>query len=428
MNFTRKIIVCLLLLIGILSPNIITAQSNSKRPVILLRSGWQVENIGDIAHTPGFLALAEKYIPKAEVFFWPYYHYLPDYEVAMLKKRFPKMKIVVGKLSPDGVASTSELADAISKSDILINNSGPATLGWAELTAYRKATGKPIGVYGVTYGLYGTPEKGILSEAEFVFFRDTVSLERAKKEGIHAKIMAWGPDAAFATDVEDEPTAKAFLKANNLKDGKFICFIPKQRFTPSWLHEKKNKPLDPARDARNEEMKDHDHAPMVEAITAVVRQTDLKVLIVSEDETEISIGKDWVWDKLPEDVKPRVVWRNTGWLTDEAVSVYKKSAGLVSHEQHSPIMCIGHDIPALLVRWEEQSSKGYMWETIGLQDWLFDFDKEADIQRYVPAVLDIAKNPNKAKAKAKKARKVVEEKQKQTMKVVEESFQFNLKK
>lgn len=426
MNITRKAIVFALLLIGLLSSNIVIA--GPKKPVILLRSGWQVENIGDIAHTPGFLALAEKYIPKAEVIFWPYYHYLPDHEVAMLKKRFPKIKIVVGKLSAEGVASTPELADAISKSDILINNSGPATLGWAELTAYKKATGKPIGVYGVTYGLYGTPEKAILSEAEFVFFRDTVSLERAKKEGIQAKIMAWGPDAAFATDVEDEPTAEAFLKANNLENGKFICFIPKQRFTPSWLHEKKNKPLDPARDARNEEMKDHDHAPMVEAITAVVRQTDLKVLIVSEDETEISIGKDWVWDKLPEDVKPRVVWRKTGWLTDEAVSIYKKSFGLVSHEQHSPIMCIGHDIPALLVRWEEQSSKGYMWETIGLQDWLFDFDKQADIQRYVPAVLDIAKNPNKAKAKAKKARKFVEEKQKQTMKVVEENFQFNLKK
>lgn len=428
MNITRKIIIVSTLLLGLLSSNKIYSASNSKHPVILLRSGWQVENIGDIAHTPGFLALAEKHLPKAEIIFWPYYHYLPDHEVKMLKKRFPKMKIVVGKLSAEGVASTPELADAISKSDILINNSGPATLGWAELTAYKKATGKPIGVYGVTYGLYGTPEKAILSEAEFVFFRDTVSLERAKKEGIHAKIMTWGPDAAFATDVEDKPTAKAFLKANNLEVGKFICFIPKQRHTPSWLHVKKNKPFDAERNARNEAMKDHDHAPMIEAITAVVRQTDLKVLIVSEDETEISIGKDWVWDKLPEDVKQRVVWRNTAWLTDEAVSVYKKSAGLVSHEQHSPIMCIGHGIPALLVRWEEQSSKGYMWETIGLQDWLFDFDKEADIQRYVPAVLDMAKNQKDAKAKAKKARKFVEEKQKQTMKVVEESFQFNLKK
>lgn len=428
MNITRKIIIVSILLFGLLSSNKIFAGSDSKRPVILLRSGWQVENIGDIAHTPGFLALAEKYIPKAEVIFWPYYHYLPDYEVAMLKKRFPKMKIVLGKLSPEGVASTPELADAIIKSDILINNSGPATLGWAELTAYKKSTGKPIGVYGVTYGLYGTPEKKILSDAEFVFFRDTVSLNRAKKEGIHAKLMTWGPDAAFATDVEDKTKAEAFLKANNLQTGKFVCFIPKQRITPSWLHVKKNKPFDAERNARNEAMKDLDHAPMIEAITAVVRQTNLKVLIVSEDETEISIGKDWVFDKLPEDVKPRVVWRKTEWFTDEAVSVYKRSAGLVSHEQHSPIMCIGNGIPALLVRWDEQSSKGYMWNTIGLQNWLFDFDKEADIKRYVPAVLDMVKNPKAAKAKANKARKFVEEKQKETMKVLENSYRVNIKK
>jgi len=422
MNILRKIILVTILFASLLNSSMIFAGCKAKFPVILLRSGWQVENIGDIAHTPGFLALAEKYMPKAEVIFWPHYHYLPDNEVKMLKKRFPKMKIVVGKLSPEGVASTPELAEAISKSNILINNSGPSTIGWAELNAYKKATGKPIGVYGVTYGLYGTPEKEILSEAEFVFFRDTVSLNRAKKEGIHAKIMEWGPDAAFATDVEDKVKAEAFLKENNLEKGEFVCFIPKHRMTPVWLHRHKNKPFDANRNTRNEAMKEHDHTPMIEAITAIVRQTNLKVLIVSEDETQIAIGKDWILDKLPEDVKPRVVWRSTGWLTDEAVSIYKQSVGLISHEQHSPIMCIGHGIPALLVRWEEQSSKGYMWNTIGLQDWLFDFDKEEDIKRYVPTVLDIVKNPKAAKAKAKKARKFVLKRQKETMKVVKNSF------
>ena len=69
---------------------------NKKNQVILLRSGWQVENIGDVAHTPGFLALAEKYIPEAELIFWPYYGLLPESEVVMLKKRFPKLAIVQG--------------------------------------------------------------------------------------------------------------------------------------------------------------------------------------------------------------------------------------------------------------------------------------------------------------------------------------------
>ena len=409
-------------------PSIVSSKSEKRHPIILLHSGWQVENIGDIAHTPGFLALTEKHIPEAEVIFWPHYDYLPENEVQMLKKRFSKLKIVRGKLSMDGVSSTLELAEAIRQSDIFINNSGPATIGWAEATAYKKSTGKPFGVYGVTYGLYGTPEKEILSEAEFVFFRDTASLNRAKKEGIHAKVMAWGPDAAFATDVEDETKAVAFLKENNLEEGKFICCIPKHRMTPVWLHEHKNRSFDAVRNARNEVMKEHDHAPMIEAITAIIRQTNLKVLIVHEDETQMSIGKDWIYDKLPEDVKPRVVWRNKGWLTDEAISIYKRSVGLFSHKQHSPIMCIGHNIPAILVRWEEQSTKGYMWNTIGLQDWLLDFDKAEDIKKYVPAVLFMAKNPAWAKAKAIKARKFVEMKQKETMKVVRKTCLKSMKK
>lgn len=33
---------------------------------ILLRSSWQTVNIGDIAHTPGMLALLEKHRPEAE--------------------------------------------------------------------------------------------------------------------------------------------------------------------------------------------------------------------------------------------------------------------------------------------------------------------------------------------------------------------------
>ena len=172
---------------------------------------------------------------------------------------------------------------------------------------------------------------------------------------------------------------------------------------------------------RNEDMKEHDHAPLREAITAIVRNTDHKVFICHEDETEMSIGKEWLLDKLPEDVKPKVVWRNTPWLTDEAMSIYKRSAGLFGNEMHSPIMCIAHGIPAIVVRWEEQSSKGIMWKDIGLEEWLFDFDKEADIQRFVPTVLAMAKDTQQAKATALKGKKFAQALHKKSMKVVEKA-------
>ncbi|MSU27728.1 MAG: polysaccharide pyruvyl transferase family protein, partial [Pedosphaera sp.] len=92
--------------------------------------------------------------------------------------------------------------------------------------------------------------------------------------------------------------------------------------------------------------------------------------------------------------------------------------GLFGNEMHSPIMCVGNGIPAIVCRWAEQTSKGIMWRDIGLGDWLFDFDKEEERAKLVPAVLAMAKDPAAAKAKAAKAREFVERRQRETMAVV----------
>jgi hypothetical protein len=74
---------------------------------------------------------------------------------------------------------------------------------------------------------------------------------------------------------------------------------------------------------------------------------------------------------------------------------------------HSPIMCIGNGIPAIVCRWAEQTSKGLMWRDIGLGDWLFDLDKDDELARVADAVLAMAKDPAASKAKAAKARDLV---------------------
>ncbi len=257
---------------------------------MLLRSGWQVENIGDIAHTPGLLRLLQQYIPGVQVTFWPFYHYLPEAEVAMLKSDFPTLQIVEGKMEQHGnfPAAIEKILENV---DFFLNGSGPATLGWAEALAFKKQTGKPFGVYEVTYGLYGTPEKEMLSQAAFVYFRDSVSLALAKAQGIEPPVMGFAPDAAFAFDCTDDAKASLFLKEHKLRPGKFLCCIPKHRSTPVWLHELKGRPYDRVRDERNNAMLEHDHLPMREAIIDVVRQTKLKVLIVAEDITQIALGK-----------------------------------------------------------------------------------------------------------------------------------------
>ena len=41
--------------------------ASARPPRVLVRSAWQSVNIGDIAHTPGALALLERHFPEAEL-------------------------------------------------------------------------------------------------------------------------------------------------------------------------------------------------------------------------------------------------------------------------------------------------------------------------------------------------------------------------
>ena len=393
------------------------AASGAKR--ILPRSSWQTVNIGDIAHTPGVLALLEKHLPDVAVRLWPM---KADNGVAeMLQARFPKVEIVAG---------AERLKAAFDKCDFLLHGSGPSLVAEKDVVRWSEATRKPYGVYGITLPQTGsssttaTPDSviartvAVLSGARFVFFRDSVSLALAKKRGCTSPVMEFGPDGAFATDLRDDARAAAFLKAHGLEEGKFLCCIPRLRYTPYWTIPSKKAAFDEKKHTRNEAMKEHDCAPLREAVIAIARETDMKVLLCPEDQTQMAVNKEMILDRLPADVRAKVVWRETYWLTDEALSTYLRSAGLFGHEMHSPIMCIGNGIPAIVCRWAGQTSKGIMWRDIGLGEWLFDLDHEEELRRVVPAVLAMAKDPAAAKEKAAKAGEFVLQRQRETMAVL----------
>lgn len=118
------------------------------------------------------------------------------------------------------------------------------------------------------------------------------------------------------------------------------------------------------------------------------------------------------------DVLPGVVWRETFWLTDEALSTYVRSAGLFGLEMHSPIMCIGNGIPAIVCRFNEQTSKGFMWHDIGLNDWLFDFEQSGGSDGLTEAVLAMVNDSLGSKDKAQRARTIVQQRQRETMAVL----------
>jgi polysaccharide pyruvyl transferase WcaK-like protein len=383
-----------------------------RRPRVLLHTAWQTINIGDIAHTPGAIHLINTYHPEVEVTLWP--SDVGDGVKEMLTRRFPNLQIV---------QQEDEVQSAIQESDFLLHGSGPFLVGAEEIKRWREETDKPYGVFGISvpgHSTYTDTVRKLLTQAEFVFFRDSVSLHFAQEHGVECPIMMFGPDATFSADVRDDESALSFMADHGLQHGKFMCCIPRYRHFPYWKFS--DAPVDEEKQARNEEMKEHDHAPLREAISSVVRETDMKVLVCPEDISQMALGKEMIVDKLPEDVRQGVVWKEDFWLTDQALSTYLRSAGLFGLEQHSPIMCIGNGIPAIVGRFDEQTSKTFMWRDIGLHDWLFDMDYPEQVEDYAPTVLSMAKNPIAAKSKAEKAHGRVEVFQKRMVETLENTL------
>ena len=390
-------------------------RSAGHRPKILLRSSWQTVNIGDIGHTPGVLHLLEKHIPEADVTLVP--GKLDNGVEPMLRKRFPNVTFAL---------TDAEKKKAYAESDFFLHGSGPSLVAEKDLAKWVKETGKPYGIYGITFSSQGSTSTKptssekisqtvqLLSGAKFAFFRDSVSLELAKAKGCTCPIMEFGPDGAFAVDLANDEPAMAFLKEHGLEEKKFLCCIPRLRFSEYWKMKAGTK-FDEVKHKRNEAMKEHDISPLRDAIIRVVKETDLKVLLCPEDSSQMDVAKVNIYDKLPAEVKDRVVWRDKYWLTDEAISTYRRSAGLFGLEMHSPIMCVGNGIPAIVCRFAEQTSKGFMWKDIGLGDWLFDVDKEDERARIPEAVLAMAKDHAAAVQKTAGAKAFVEKRQKETM-------------
>src|ERR1051325_1243522 len=258
--------------------SLLAAEKKPRR--IVLRSSWQTVNIGDIAHTPGVLHLLEQHLPEVEVRLWPSSG--GNRVEEMLTKRFPTLKISKGR---------EEILAALKECDFMLHGSGPGFVAQKDVAKWRKETGKPYGIYCITFASKDTEARDLLSGARFVYFRDSVSLQFAKDHGVTPPIMEFCPEGSFAVDLRSDAAADAFLKEHHLEAGKFLCCIPRYRNTPYWKI-KKGVAFDEKKHARNEAMKEHDLAPLREAIVAVARQTPMKVLVCPEDASQMEIGNE----------------------------------------------------------------------------------------------------------------------------------------
>jgi len=338
---------------------------------LLLRSSWQTVNIGDIAHTPGMLRVLQKHLPGARTILWPC---RLDGAEAMLRRHFPELEIVQGSLDRDGKPEGA-LKEAWDCADFLLHGSGPGLVAERDLEAWRRLTGKPYGAMGITTEAPSPERSGLLNEADFVFTRETHSLDHLARAGVSRPRRDFCPDATFACDILNEAVADQLLGDRGLREGDFFCVIPRLRFTPYHrIHQTPPTPRDHERDAINARYAEADHAKLREAITQIARATGWKVLLCPEMVYQPELYDELILNRLPADVRARAETVRDFWLTDEAAAVYRRSRGVLSFECHSPILATAQLVPVIYLRQPTDTIKGQMWPDLGLADSMMEID------------------------------------------------------
>lgn len=387
---------------GALSSLAFGAAARGRPPRILLRPGTaQHGNIGDIAHTPGALVLFERHFPAAEFTLWPV-AISPEARES-LQQRFPRLRIVEGELDRAGQPTTPGLRAAWVDADLLLHGSSPGFKGDTYMPAWRAASRKPYGIFGMTddpvssittrpeggtlqelrrviaalpAGHLRAPTHAVLSGAAFIFCRETLTAEYLRAQRVTSPVIDFGPDATFALQLRDDARAEAYLRASGLEPGRFICVIPRLRYTPYYkLQGRKPNAGDLAKDAVNDRTTARDHAKLRDLIVTFVRNTGLKVLACPEMRYQLELAREHLVDPLPTDVRKNVVWRDTYWLPTEAASVYANALAVVSFECHSPIIALTNGTPAFYVRQPTDTIKGQMYHDIGVSDWTAEVDE-----------------------------------------------------
>lgn len=373
---------------GALAATPALAALTAKSKKILLVSGWQDVNIGDIAHTPGLLHVLETYLPKAEITLWKKSKAKQSVH-ELLQRNFPKVKIIYGSLQPDGSVTEAEVLKAFKESDIMIHGSGPSVVGQAHLEAWVQQTKKPFGIFGTTIQHIDERLKKLLDQASFIYTRESASLKVLKEKGVKCQQTGFAPDATFYLNIQDSQKADAFLEKEGLAEKKFICAIPRLRYTPyhkfanaQWSDQKIREV-----EETNEKYKEIDHAKLREALISWVRKTGNKVLVCPEMTYQVEIMDELLIDPLPSDVKPFIVKRGY-WLPDEAASVYKKAFAVLSFECHSPIIAAANNTPFFYLRQPEDTIKGQMYYDLGFDQWVFEIDqtKAAQIEERLMSI------------------------------------------
>lgn len=380
---------------------------------ILVFFSWSHSNIGDIGITPGMLRLLEEHIPGVEVTICA--NSRAEATREYLTARFPQCKVVAAPFRATRL--TPEFRAAFERADLILYNSGTTlsygrwernwnrTMPLAMPLIMAREAGKPYGIYCQSFERFQWPSdmlfRPLLSDAAFVFVRDGDSLEYLKRLGVAPPILEYGPDATFAFDIRDEAAADAFMERHKLQPRRFITLTIRTS-CQGFIDEKREQAH---------------AAKMRHLVETWVKETGLEVLICPEVKHEIEPARRLIYDPLPAGVQQHVRIKEDFWLPDEAFSVYARAHTIVSMEMHSIILGLAAGVPVVHPRFAEAGRKAWMLRNLGIEEWLFDIDRDAS-DKIAASLLEIQGDYDAARAKVKKAMQFVHRRQKQTMAVV----------
>ena len=375
-----KLKIIFFLILSIVTLSACNAKKTTPKTILIV-SGWQDVNIGDIAHTPGLIHVLNTFMPDANIIVWKKSASEPVEE--LLNKNFPNVRILNGAVDENSDVDNQEVIEAFNEADIMIHGSGPYIVGQPHLEAWVKhAGGKPFGVFGATIEKIDDRLKTLLLKAAFIYTREMQSIGALKNAGITGEHIAFVPDAVFYFNLHDDEKALAYMSANNLEKEKYICAIPRLRKTPYYQinnrHLWSEKGIQQVEE-HNDKYKETDHAKLRETMIEWVRATGNKIVVCPEMTYQVDIMDELLIDPLPEDVKPYVIKRGY-WLPDEAASLYKSAYAVLSFDCHSPIIACANGTPFFYFRQPEDTSKGQMYYDLNFSDWIFEIDETSGTQ------------------------------------------------
>lgn len=355
------------------------------------------------------LAALARFIPEADVTCWA--SNIDENARRMIRRDFPGAVFIDGAINTPGKPTPPHILEAFRETDLYLYNSGMVinyglheqhdwnrTIGSTLPFFLASNLGKPYGTWAQTFDIFSPPSpivlKRVMSDAKFLFTRDSISLGILRDAGIQGPHIAFAPDIAFQYRQRNDAPAAEYLRSEGLEPGKFLIAI---------IH---YAVLDrPGVRERGPEYV----AKMREVLIRWARETKLPILIAPEDDREIAIGKEQLIDPMPPDVKPLMKLRKTFWLPDEALSVFLSSRTMFNMEPHGNIMALANGLPCLHCFEWAFGKKAEMFKDIGLGDWAFHL-ATATPQQMGDALLRVHNHYEEAQRLRISAMKTVEEK------------------